>query len=98
MRADVYRKAAELVASGQVPYACFAIRGAISGIGAKTMREWDAVIRERNRAVRLFAKYFKPRGAAECLPWFGCWGDPENQKHRITALLLMAAIVEGGDA
>lgn len=92
-RANIYRKAAKFIEQNWNSYACLVLKN-----GLAAPEEAD-----------LFNNYFRPYGASDEFPWTFCANDGlscasgiltpvEKKNTRITALLLMAAMVEAGDA
>lgn len=72
--AEIYKKAAQLVADGKLPYACWAITDVtMSSYGPYSIK---------------FAQYFRQEGYGAY--WFGNKEEPENQLARSLALLFMA--------
>ena len=74
----VYRRAAELIASGKNRYACSAISEASDSF----------------RRIHEFQKYFQPENELPGSPWFGVFNSPKNQRARELALYLMAEIAK----
>lgn len=84
---DVLRKAAELINNGSDSYACFAIADA-----APLTHKGDAAYAAYEHAYEYFSSLFEP------IPyrnnWFGYGFTPEQQEHRVMALLLTAELAE----
>ena len=77
---SIYRKAAEIIASGESVFACVAI------IYLSKSQEYPPP------EVLSFTEYFKPEIISDDISWFGDWLDKENQLARSLALLFMAEI------
>lgn len=75
---EVYRRAAELIASGEEKACCVAIYTVTENV--------EHIIKSD------FTKYFEPRGKYNYF-WFGDF-TPENQRARELALYLMAEIAK----
>lgn len=81
---NIYREAAELIATGQASTLCIAL------FCVNCRHD------EFKTATRIIVDMLMPDGALPGHPWF--LGPPEeNRQHRITALLLLAAMADSGD-
>lgn len=80
LHAEIYLKAAELVALEWERFACLAVDEASGCVDGEY--------------TKAFERLFQPENAEPTNAWFGHDEVQENRDARVTALLLMAEIVE----
>lgn len=97
-RAELYRKAAELVENPpqySCQWACNAIEHAVYG---RLYRDTEGRVVYGDDAI-LFHRFFEPDDFVDDLQgFFGDARDAGAKEDRLTALCFMAAMVEAGDA
>lgn len=103
---EIYVEAAKMVAQGRDAAERYALHGNHHLCACPAVIQ---VCLERRgptyKALHRFREYFRPAGRSDEQVWFGkCTTDnpvedlERNQAYRVTALLLMAQIVEGEEA
>lgn len=107
---EVYRRAAELIASGECEFSCSAVGRAFKALGG---RDFDVSMYKAQYSA-MFGPWDNPRlrhdggwfsvndengvSAPGTHPYWNLWPTPGRQEMRMLALLLMADICEQGAA